>query len=119
MSKDDLSQAIRMSWHKDDPTSWFEDVYAKAANGGSVIPWTTMGPHPDLVEWLEDNTIDGTWKKAVVIGAGLGDDAEALSECGFDVTAFDISETAVEWCKRRFPESTVNYQVADLLNLPD
>ncbi len=26
--------------------------------------------------------------------------------------------TAIDWCRRRFPSSTVEYQVADLLSLP-
>jgi SAM-dependent methyltransferase len=34
------------------------------------------------------------------------------------VTAFDLSPTAIRWCRTRFPVSTVDYQVADLLDLP-
>ena len=33
-------------------------------------------------------------------------------------TAFDISASAIEMCRHRYPESVVNYQVADLFNLP-
>lgn len=44
----------------------------------------------------------------------MGDDAEALAELGFQVTAFDISPTAIAWCCQRFPASKVHYQVADL-----
>ncbi|WP_373527449.1 class I SAM-dependent methyltransferase, partial [Nostoc sp.] len=57
-------------------------------------------------------------QKALVIGCGLGDDAEALAHRGFEVTAFDISPTAIAWCQERFPNSTVNYVVADLLAIP-
>ncbi|MHC5748832.1 MAG: class I SAM-dependent methyltransferase, partial [Nostoc sp.] len=57
-------------------------------------------------------------QKALVIGCGLGDDAEALVNLGFEVTAFDISPTAIAWCQERFPNSTVNYIVADLLAIP-
>nr|WP_308737866.1 MULTISPECIES: class I SAM-dependent methyltransferase [unclassified Nostoc] len=57
-------------------------------------------------------------QKALVIGCGLGDDAEALANLGFEVTAFDISPTAVAWCQQRFPDSTVSYIVADLLAIP-
>ena len=58
----------------------------------------------------------GDGKKALVVGCGLGDDAQALSELGFKVTGFDIAPTAIAWCKKRFPESQVNYIVDDLLN---
>jgi ubiquinone/menaquinone biosynthesis C-methylase UbiE len=34
------------------------------------------------------------------------------------VSAFDHSKTAIGWCRRRFPDSTVDYRVADLLDLP-
>lgn len=36
------------------------------------------------------------------------------SEQGFKVTAFDISPTAIAWCRKRFPNSEVSYLVADL-----
>ena len=58
-----------------------------------------------------------TKRTALVIGCGLGDDAEALAKLGFQVTAFDISTTAIAWCHERFPNSSVNYLVADLLTL--
>ena len=53
-----------------------------------------------------------------MIGCGLGDDAEELDGRGYDVTAFDISPTAIDWCRRRFPETRVDYRAADLLDLP-
>jgi len=53
-----------------------------------------------------------------VIGCGLGDDAELLAARGFDVTAFDISAKAIDWCKRGYPNSKVDYVVADLFELP-
>jgi SAM-dependent methyltransferase len=34
------------------------------------------------------------------------------------VTAFDVSPTAVEWCRRRFPEAAVEWVTADLFALP-
>jgi len=53
-----------------------------------------------------------------VVGCGLGDDAEELVRRGFDVTAFDISQTAIDWCRSRFPASRVTYVTADLLDTP-
>ena len=69
-----------------------------------------------LMSWLKGKNLSG---KALVIGCGLGDDAVGLEEEGFDVTAFDLSESCIDWCKERFPNSQVNWMVADLLNLPE
>jgi SAM-dependent methyltransferase len=56
--------------------------------------------------------------RALVIGCGLGDDAEELARRNFAVTAFDISETAIAWARKRFPDSPVAYAIADLLSPP-
>jgi hypothetical protein len=53
-----------------------------------------------------------------VVGCGLGDDAEWLAARGMAVTAFDIAPSAISACGQRFSDSSVNYLVADLLNLP-
>ena len=101
-----------------DPLGWFEALYATAGGDPSTIPWADLSPNPSLVSWLDEQGVTGPGRKALKIGCGLGDDAEELSRRGFDTTAFDISPTAVSWCRRRFPESTVHYVEADLLRPP-
>ncbi|HEX2913900.1 MAG TPA: class I SAM-dependent methyltransferase [Chloroflexia bacterium] len=122
MTKDELrliaKQLARQYIAENNPTGWFEVVYARAGGDEKTISWADMEPNPFLLEWLEREKPSGTDQSALVVGCGLGDDAEALARLGFKVTAFDISPTAVEWCKRRFPDSKVNYAVADLLALP-
>lgn len=119
MSHDpDINRLIRESWAGDDPTGWFERVYAAASAGQGRIPWARQEPNPALVAWAERARLYGSGQRAVVIGCGLGDDAEYLAGRGFAVTAFDISPTAVDWCRRRFPGSAVDYRVADLFDLP-
>ena len=54
-----------------------------------------------------------------MVGCGLGDDAEWLAEKGHRVTAFDISPSAINECRRRFPNSAVHYLEADLFAPPD
>jgi len=103
---------------RNDSTGWFEAVYARANWNGSAIPWANLQPSPDVVEWLDRHSIDGTGKKALVVGCGLGDDAEELARRGFEVSAFDISATAIEWCQKRFPDSSVAYHNADLFETP-
>jgi SAM-dependent methyltransferase len=92
-------------------------MYAAAGDDLTALPWAGLKPFPLLVEWL-DGAGAGTSGEALVVGTGLGDDAEELARRGFAVTAFDLSPTAIERARERFPESTVDYRVADLLDLP-
>lgn len=101
-----------------DPTSWFERLYAEAENGTAVVPWDRGAPHPLLVEWAERSGLDGHGMRAVVIGSGLGEDAEYLARRGFTTAGFDIAPTAIDAAQRRFAGSRVQYLVADLLDLP-
>jgi SAM-dependent methyltransferase len=95
----------------------FEQVYAAAGKGLGAVPWVKLEPLPALVGWL-DGEKPGGGGSALVIGCGYGDDAEELSARGFEVSAFDVSPTAVEQAKERFPQSSVDYRSADLFNLP-
>jgi SAM-dependent methyltransferase len=100
-----------------DPMGWFEALYVTAKGDPSRISWADLAANPNLVEWLDGHPVDGR-RRTVTIGCGLGDDAEELARRGWDVVAFDVSETAIRWCKNRFPGSTVAYVVADLFDPP-
>jgi len=100
------------------PFEWFEALYRQAGEDESIIPWADMRANPNLATWLERAAFKRRAGRALVIGCGLGDDAEALHSAGFQVTAFDISETCIAWCRRRFPGSVVDYAVVDLFAPP-
>src|SRR5699024_8883476 len=102
----------------DDPTGWFEQLYAEAEQGRAVVPWFRGAPRATLVDWAEQRGVTGGGRRALVVGCGLGDDAEYIAGLGFDTVAFDISASAVRSARRRFTESTVDYRVADLLHPP-
>lgn len=102
-----------------EPTGWFDVLYAEGADEEAEIPWAEFEANPNLVEWLERTTVSPSGERALKIGCGLGDDAEELSDRGFDVTAFDISPTAIDWCRERFPGSDVTYLVEDLFEAPE
>ncbi len=100
-----------------DPNGWFEEFYARAEGDFRKVYWADLKPNPLLLDWI-DKGAEPTGKLAVIIGCGLGDDAEALARRGYLVTAFDISPSAIDMCRQRYPESTVDYLVADLFNHP-
>ena len=77
-----------------------------------------MTTHPSFADWLSNNPLNGKGKSALVVGCGMGDDAVALESLGFQVTAFDVSESAVKFCKARFPGSEVDFVQADLVADP-
>ena len=99
----------------DDPTGWFEQLYVSARAGRAAIPWEREGPNPMLGQWTAAHALDGHGRTAIVVGCGLGNDAEHLAALSFDTTAFDVSPTAVATARERHPGSTVHYTVGDLL----
>jgi SAM-dependent methyltransferase len=119
MSRKFARKLAREYIDRGDPTGWFEALYSKAGGDASLIPWADLKANPNLEEWIARERIRGDGRKALKVGCGLGDDAERLAELGFEVTAFDISASAIEWCRKRFPRSKVNYLVADLFHAPE
>ncbi len=104
---------------EDDALGWFEELYARANGNPDGIPWADLGPSRHLFPWIFEQLEGVAPGEAIVIGCGLGDDAEHLAAHGWSVTAFDVSATAIDWCRERFPDSQVNYRVEDLFELPD
>jgi SAM-dependent methyltransferase len=98
-----------------DPTGWFETLYAAAEQGTVAVPWVDYAPNPRVVSALTGMPGGG---RALVVGCGLGDDAEYVASLGYATTAFDVSATAVAGAQRRFPQSAVQYVTADLLSPP-
>jgi SAM-dependent methyltransferase len=101
-----------------DATGWFERLYAAAEAGEEVVPWDRGSPHRLLVQWAEQRGIAGDGRRALVVGCGLGDDAEYIAGLGFSTVGFDISASAIRAARRRYPDSRVTYAVADLLDPP-
>lgn len=98
-----------------EPTAWFDRLYSAGRRGDTAMPWDRDRPNQTLVEWAGDR--DGTGHTAVVVGCGLGQDAELIARLGFTTTAFDVSANAVDLVLQRFPHTDVHYRVADLLRL--
>jgi hypothetical protein len=112
-----IKRLARTSAERGDPHGWFEEFYALAEGDINRVYWADLAPNPLLLAWLESEAlpVDG---RAVTIGCGLGDDAEAIAARGLGVTAFDISASAIAMCRDRYPGSPVAYEVRDLFDLP-
>ena len=95
---------------------FFESIYKQSAGDEKRIPWAELETNPILQEYLQMHLGEG---KAIVIGCGLGDDAFALEEAGFEVTAIDISKTAINWCKDRYAYTNIDFRVQDIFELPE
>jgi len=100
-----------------DPNGWFEEFYARAGGDIHQVYWADLKANPLLLEWLEKGELPAG-RRAVTVGCGLGDDAEELARYGFAVTAFDISPSAIDMCRQRYPGSSVDFRVADLFDHP-
>lgn len=104
---------------KGDPTGWFEALYREGETGRAEIPWDDRKPNANLLEFWRTNRFSGEGRSAVVVGCGLGDDAEQIAAWGFRTTAFDISATAIAMARKRFPKSKIEYAAVDLFKVPE
>jgi len=100
------------------PTGWFEALYKEARGDNEKIPWADLEPNRFLRAWAEKTNLQGNGRKALVVGCGLGDDARFLHNLNFDVIAFDISPTAIDWARRLHRGTDIKFVVADLFNAP-
>jgi SAM-dependent methyltransferase len=101
-----------------DPIGWFDRLYLAAASGRAVVPWDRGEPHPLLARWLRARAPEGPGRRAMVVGCGPGWDAELIASAGFATHAFDVSPVAIREVRLRFPDSSVTYVTADLLDPP-
>ena len=118
---DELASTLGVRAVRDgQPTRWYDEVWSAGERGDVGVPWDRDAAHELLAAWLPE------WMaargpgggRAVVVGCGLGADAELLAARGFQTTAFDISPAAVRLARERHPDTAVDYLVADLLDLP-
>ncbi len=98
---------------------FFNMVYERASGDGAAVPWADLAAKPQLIEWLADNPAADSSKRAADVACGLGDHAEAMATAGYQTTGFDIAPAALEWAKKRFPDTSVDYCHGDLFNLPE
>ena len=118
-ARDEMRRIAAESIARGDATGWFDAFYQQAGGNWDLVPWADRHPNPWLVAWLRTFGASPTRRRCLVVGCGLGDDAEALASAGFDVTAFDVSPTAIQAARQRFPRSGVDYVISDVLHPPE
>ena len=98
----------------------FDAIYRTGLTGSGGIPWDDGQPNPLFMQWLDRSAHDVVrpGARVAVVGCGFGHDAKALLARGYDVTAFDLSPTAIEHAKRLHSDWESSFCVADLFGLP-
>jgi SAM-dependent methyltransferase len=117
-SKKRIHELSATAYAQGDYTGWFETLYVEAKGNPEAIPWADRAVNPWLLDWIKTSQLNLQDLQVLVVGCGLGDDAEYVAGLGAKVTAFDLSQTAIDWCHTRFPNSQVNYQAVDLFTAP-
>ncbi len=82
-------------------------------------PWDTNEPDSELIRVLAEHAIAPC--RMLELGCGTGTNAVYLAQQGFDVTAFDLSELAIEKATARAKEAGVDVRLlaASIFDLPD
>jgi len=95
---------------------FFESIYQSASGEASLVPWCDGRPSTAMVNWLNAiaPSLVRCGSRVAVVGCGLGDDARELMRRGYEVTAFDVSTSAVRWAKSLDEANSECYQCADL-----
>jgi len=84
----------------------------------SVLPWDIQTHYANLQEILDIFNLSSG--NALELGCGTGYDSKFLFEQGFEVTAIDISEDAIEIAKHNTSEIDIDYIVGDFFkDLPN
>lgn len=73
------------------------------------VPWEIGEAQPIVCEML-DSMIPGS---LLDVGCGFGRNAKAASDRGYKVTAIDISDVAIEKCRKLYLGSKISFQVRD------
>lgn len=95
----------------------YEDRY-KQVHSKTKKAWAGEKPSEIFKTLLEKYKISK--KESILeVGCGEGQNAIFLSECGYKIDAFDVSEEAINWCKNKAKEKKVtgvNFFIMDALD---
>jgi 2-polyprenyl-3-methyl-5-hydroxy-6-metoxy-1,4-benzoquinol methylase len=98
-------------------SEWFDEFYRENRDEYAGIPWARLTVNPLLKRYLQDES--GRKGEALIIGCGLGDDAEAVDVAGYDVLAIDVSQSALELAAERFSDGSITFEQQDIFDMPE
>lgn len=76
--------------------------------------WAGHVPSSIVLETIHKYNLSPA-QEILEIGCGEGRDSKAVLQAGFQLTATDISEEAIRYCKANFPEFASRFQILDCL----
>lgn len=117
MTRSEFGEIAREHYRRRDYVGLFETFYANVGGDPSRVPWADLRPHDAMLRWLDGQPAVTPGQRAAVVGCGLGDDAIALAERGYNTLGFDIAPTAIDWACQRFTHERLRFEVADLFAL--
>ena len=91
----------------------YNDRYLTVHQRG--IRWSSDVCTPIVMEVIEKYDINRT-HKLLEIGCGEGRDSKTVLENGYQLTATDISEEAITYCKKQLPGYEGNFSILDCLS---
>ena len=91
----------------------YDERYKTAHAQG--VSWSSNVSTPIVMEVIEKYNINRS-QRLLEIGCGEGRDARTVLECGFQLTATDISGEAIAYCKQKMPEFANQFRVLDCLS---
>src|SRR5579875_1763419 len=108
-----MSQSVQ----KPDVRRFFSAIYGGKAP--SAHEWTAGTASPDLIKLVWEGEIP-PGSKVLEVGCGIGTEAVFLAVRGMQVTAVDISESAIKTARdlAAVYGVEVDFRVGDVLNLP-
>jgi len=114
------ARSVAEEHHLTLPVQDFDAIYREARGDRARIRWSDGVASPALVAWLNAvaPSLVRCGARVAVVGCGLGEDTRALMHRGYEVTAFDISPTAIEWARGLDRDNAECYHVADLFAPP-
>ncbi len=98
------------------PIEDWEEYYKETAT--EALPWYSKEADPEVIDALKNFCKPPSGAKLLDLGAGPGTMSIEFARMGYDVTACDISETAIATAKMRAKENgvalSIDFQVCDI-----
>lgn len=116
----------RLLAHFSGDTAAHSDRWSELWDKGDFLPWDRGTPNPaledvlahqqDLIRncYVKDGRGGQRRKKALVPGCGRGYDVLLLASVGYDVYGLEVSQSAVQMCRREQDTNGHNYPVRDV-----